>query len=822
MNQQLLGQTINGAPGIALQQRQVQAVQAQQAQVQAQAQAQAQVQAQALQSQQAQVQAQVQAQNQGMDPNSLDARLAQENAETWIAIGSCADTIGSVEKAVEAFSTALRYTPNNPKALTKLANVYRTRDAYAEAADLYRRALSLDQNNGETWGLLGHCYLMLDDLQSAYTAYQQALLNLQNLNVPKLWHGIGILYDRYGSLEYAEEAFVRVLEMDPNFEKANEIYFRLGIIYKLQGKLQKALECFNYILSMPPAPLSQSDVWFQIGSVLEQSRDFPGAKDAYERVLQTNPNHAKVLQQLGCLYSQPEAPFHDDAVALRLLHQSIELNQADAHSWYYLGRVYMSKQDYPNAYESFQHAVNIDSRNPTFWCSIGVLYYKISQYKDALDAYTRAIRLNPYLSEVWYDLGTLYETCNNQIGDALDAYHRAASLDPSNPNIQERLLQLTKYQKEGGSLPPPPLPQAAQQPVQVMTPQQPQIQTQFQAQPQGQPVRAPQLQAPAAQQLPQNATSRVPLPIPQVPQQSSIKQPQSDGRENGQLLQPVDHGMEPPPPPPPQLQTNQKQVSASLNHSEQTGDESKSTQLQPINSENRKQNQEFHPEENGSSNTKLPPVQQLDGDSAGNSHVSLPPITSTAPTLSKEEGSSSKKHSLENPKPVEPEEIKRQKTEQSTIPSPDHANTAVVSNFNTTQESSSENKPSVQDQPAASALTPPKVTPSESEPDNNGLVHTKGETTASSQADASTSEEKVKVQIADKEEPKPTINLKPMDKEEIAEIKGESITGSDAAKAENETASNDSNADFKKDEVKNDSPVEEPVRKVDEDEDYDD
>ncbi len=820
MNQQLLGQNMNGAPSIALQQRQVQAVQAQQAQVQAQAQAQAQaqVQAQALQSQQAQTQ------GQGMDPNSLDARLAQENAETWIAIGSCADTIGSVEKAVEAFSTALRYTPNNPKALTKLANVYRTRDAYAEAADLYRRALSLDQNNGETWGLLGHCYLMLDDLQSAYTAYQQALLNLQNLNVPKLWHGIGILYDRYGSLEYAEEAFVRVLEMDPNFEKANEIYFRLGIIYKLQGKLQKALECFNYILSMPPAPLSQSDVWFQIGSVLEQSRDYPGAKDAYERVLQTNPNHAKVLQQLGCLYSQPEASFHDDDVALRLLHQSIELNQADAHSWYYMGRVYMAKQDYPNAYESFQHAVNIDSRNPTFWCSIGVLYYKISQYKDALDAYTRAIRLNPYLSEVWYDLGTLYETCNNQIGDALDAYHRAASLDPSNPNIQERLIQLTKYQKEGGSLPPPPLPQAAQQPVQVMAQQQPQMQTQFQAQAQGQPVRAPQLHAPAAQQLPQNATSRVPLPVPQVPtQQSSIKQPQGDNHKNAQLLQPVDHTMQPPP----QLQPGNQQITVSQSNSTQATAESKPTRLQPMSIESTNQSQASRPEENGSQNTRLPPVQQLDGNSIGNSHVNLPPITSTAPPLSSKDNETSKKHSLESSKP---EETKRQKTEQDVDHSPEQSQLHAESTVSTTHENNLTNKHSVPDQRVQDSQT---EVPAESKPENSGSVEqheTKSEkhtppasvSAPAVTAETSTSEDNVQAGNSGKEERKPTISLKPMDREEIAEIKGDSISAPNTAKVSNEPAAKDSGTDSKNGEDKKNAPVEEPVRKVDEDENYDD
>src|SRR3569833_1796786 len=56
---------------------------------------------------------------------------------------------------------------------------------------------------------------------------------------PMLWYGIGILYDRYGSLDHAEEAFSLVMQMQPDFEKANEIYFRLGILYKKQKKTKK-------------------------------------------------------------------------------------------------------------------------------------------------------------------------------------------------------------------------------------------------------------------------------------------------------------------------------------------------------------------------------------------------------------------------------------------------------------------------------------------------------------------------------------------------------------------------------------------------------
>lgn len=56
---------------------------------------------------------------------------------------------------------------------------------------------------------------MQDELQSAYNAYQNALFHLHSPKEDaKLWYGIGILYDRYGSLQHAEEAFSSVLRMD--------------------------------------------------------------------------------------------------------------------------------------------------------------------------------------------------------------------------------------------------------------------------------------------------------------------------------------------------------------------------------------------------------------------------------------------------------------------------------------------------------------------------------------------------------------------------------------------------------------------------------
>ncbi|KAF9369693.1 hypothetical protein CPC16_004327 [Podila verticillata] len=363
--------------------------------------------------------------------------------------------MGEYDRAMASYEAALRHSYHPVTALNQIAELYRSRENFPKAAEYFQRILAIENSSGEVWGSLGHCYLMMDELQKAYNAYQNALHHLPNPKDSKLWYGIGILYDRYGSVDHAEEAFSAVMRMDPKYEKANEIYFRLGIIYKGQQKYAQSLECFRYILHTPPRPLTEADIWFQIGHVHEQQKEYTNAKEAYERVLTDNPNHAKVLQQLGWLYHQQNASFMNQDLAIKFLERSIASDNTDAQSWYLMGRCYMAQQKFNKAYEAYQQAVYRDSRNPTFWCSIGLLYFQINQYRDALDAYSKAIRINPNISEVWYDLGTLYESCNNQISDAIDAYQRASDLDPDNPHIKQRLAYLRQNTGGPSGIPPP-------------------------------------------------------------------------------------------------------------------------------------------------------------------------------------------------------------------------------------------------------------------------------------------------------------------------------------------------------------------------------
>jgi glucose repression mediator protein len=67
---------------------------------------------------------------------------------------------------------------------------------FPNAIKYYEKITSLDPENGAAWAALGHCYLLTDDLQRAFTSYQKALYSLPDVRDPQLWYGIGLLYDK--------------------------------------------------------------------------------------------------------------------------------------------------------------------------------------------------------------------------------------------------------------------------------------------------------------------------------------------------------------------------------------------------------------------------------------------------------------------------------------------------------------------------------------------------------------------------------------------------------------------------------------------------
>lgn len=97
--------------------------------------------------------------------------------------GRTAESMGNWSRALASYETALRHSPHNVDALTQTASIFRQQERFIEAIDYFTRVVALNDRNGDVWGYLGHCYLMVDDTIKAYACYQQAILHMPDSKV---------------------------------------------------------------------------------------------------------------------------------------------------------------------------------------------------------------------------------------------------------------------------------------------------------------------------------------------------------------------------------------------------------------------------------------------------------------------------------------------------------------------------------------------------------------------------------------------------------------------------------------------------------------
>jgi tetratricopeptide (TPR) repeat protein len=287
---------------------------------------------------------------------TLLEQLAVVNEKTWLQVGKLAELMNNPERAVAAYESAIIHNPTSD-ALLACAILSKDLSRYKKAVDLFTRFLKTQDKHGEAWGLLGHCYLMLDELQKAYHAYQQALLHIPNPKDPKLWYGIAVLYDRYGSFDHAQEALSAVLRMDPNFDNISDVHLRLACIYRSQNKFNDSLDSFQKALQSLSPDSSPSLVLIELAALHELQQDWEAARDAYQKIITAVPNHQKALAKLGWLYHLQSTPFCNLETGLDLVKRSLDCDPTDLVTLYIIGRCYMLHNLHTKAYEAYQQCV---------------------------------------------------------------------------------------------------------------------------------------------------------------------------------------------------------------------------------------------------------------------------------------------------------------------------------------------------------------------------------------------------------------------------------------------------------------------------------
>ena len=160
----------------------------------------------------------------------------------------------------------------------------------------------------KTFLKLGHLHLLLEDWSKSLSAYQKYFQLVKSYwRDPVFLYGLGLVYFKYNSFQWATVAFQQVLYVDPGFQRANEVHLRLGVIAKMKNDFQTSLKHF-YLAQHDSAVCSFSalEIRFHMAHLHEICGKQTEAAAQYQALLEDKALggqlKADIYRQLGWMH----------------------------------------------------------------------------------------------------------------------------------------------------------------------------------------------------------------------------------------------------------------------------------------------------------------------------------------------------------------------------------------------------------------------------------------------------------------------------------------------------------------------------------------
>ena len=164
---------------------------------------------------------------------------------------------------------------------------------------------------------------------------------------------------------------------------------------------------------------------FDNAAVRYQAGDLAGAERLCREILQSNPQHAAALHQLGLIAAQAG----DLDAALRYLNAAIAAEPAAAEAVLHLAQIRMARGEMREAITCYERVLGLRPDDALTWYGYGNALHATGRADDAVAAYGRALVREPDRVEILTNRGNALHDLG-RFEDALIDYDRALEQMP--------------------------------------------------------------------------------------------------------------------------------------------------------------------------------------------------------------------------------------------------------------------------------------------------------------------------------------------------------------------------------------------------------
>ena len=298
----------------------------------------------------------------------------------------------------------------------------------ARAFEALNAALAADPSSYEGSLALGDAHRLRAAIPEAETAYRRAITARATEPDPHL--GLGRLYAAAGRRDDALRSLRRALELAPTYP---DVQYELGRLLAATDEGRNFLQAA--VAGRPGWPEAQT----ALGDALLASGSLEPAEAAYRAAIAARADHAPAHTGLGrALVAQ-----QDYAGAEPELRRALELVQNDGAATLALGDVLAHTEREEEAFEMYDHAADLDPRNPTGLIRAAML--ALANHRDVLasgflDRLLEAMPRNAAGLSLYGDIARVRRDATA----ARDYYTRALAGegDLDRPHVEQALREL--------------------------------------------------------------------------------------------------------------------------------------------------------------------------------------------------------------------------------------------------------------------------------------------------------------------------------------------------------------------------------------------
>jgi tetratricopeptide (TPR) repeat protein len=177
------------------------------------------------------------------------------------------------------------------------------------------------------------------------------------------------------------------------------------------------------------------------------------AATLFEEVLTSKPAMQKQVAQDYARALQGQASEiieKDTEAAQKLLLKALEIDSRNIACLSQLGYIYMDREDYPRAIETYLKVTELAPRQPDTFFNLGYVYTITKNYQEAKAMYGRVVELRPdFTDEALFNLAVIHAKLG-QRDRCIKNLEQAVAFNPENKSAKKYLHQLKQKTGDQG------------------------------------------------------------------------------------------------------------------------------------------------------------------------------------------------------------------------------------------------------------------------------------------------------------------------------------------------------------------------------------